>query len=659
MKLHTPDSVIEIQGSTEESTDFRLELNAKAFRVLSSGLYKDKIGSIVREICSNAYDGHVAGGNPTQAFELHLPDAFEPWFSVKDFGIGLSKEEIKSIYTSYFTSTKDKTNDFIGSFGLGSKSPFSYTDQFTITSTKEGITSVHSAYLKPCGTPSIIEMHSQTSFEPSGVEIKMSVKAEDYRSFAEAAKNQLAFFETKPVFTNAPYNFAVLSPFEGKKIEFAGTNFKAIAEKRGIMIVQGNVAYPLDVQLLGQAATREALDFINNLANNFYVAVYFNIGEINVTASREGLEYTKETIENILATFAGIQQEVEASIKDRVKNAKSNWEMATMLTSFGAISRLVDSGVQWLSDSDKPQKLIRGWSFDAGYKLTKAYYYTWQKSTKKVNQSRVNAGELDKIYFVDKDCKYVKSRIKAAAYGKEIWICNEGDKEAVTKALGGFDNFVALSTIPFVPAKRLSGSSQPKAEFYHVDIETLNLSKSTDDLEDYLDGESFICLDQTRKVLDYQDILKLRQLEVLKSYGVEVPEVVAMIPKDAIKARSKQENHVNLADFIAEKTKEVQGLANIRNTRIALAGMLGNVSERFAADTFKGTGIHRLAKLKLKALTYTKYAPDAIADKTLKPYVTAKIETSYQKVLVDNPILKIQAYDLRQLTDEELKSYLK
>jgi hypothetical protein len=39
--------------------------------------------------------------------------------------------------------------------------------------------------------------------------------------------------------------------------------------------------------------------------------------------------------------------------------------------------------------------------------------------------------------------------------------------------------------------------------------------------------------------------------------------------------------------------------------------------------------------------------------------VTAKIETSYQKVLVDNPILKIQAYDLRRLTDEELKSYLK
>ena len=57
---------------------FSLEATAKAFEALASNLYSDKIGSIVRELASNAYDAHVENGNPQEPFSVHLPTADAP-----------------------------------------------------------------------------------------------------------------------------------------------------------------------------------------------------------------------------------------------------------------------------------------------------------------------------------------------------------------------------------------------------------------------------------------------------------------------------------------------------------------------------------------------------------------------------------------------------
>ena len=69
---------IQAQGS------FTIKATGKAFRILSDGLYSDKILAVVRELSCNAYDAHVAAGMFVP-FEVHLPHALEPWFSVKDF----------------------------------------------------------------------------------------------------------------------------------------------------------------------------------------------------------------------------------------------------------------------------------------------------------------------------------------------------------------------------------------------------------------------------------------------------------------------------------------------------------------------------------------------------------------------------------------------
>ena len=104
-------------GATGE---FRIRNSAKAFKILSDGLYSNKIRAIVRELSCNALDSHIGAGKPNVPFEVHLPTVLEPWFAVRDFGLGLDGDQVTNIYTTYFESTKTDSNAFIGALGLSS-----------------------------------------------------------------------------------------------------------------------------------------------------------------------------------------------------------------------------------------------------------------------------------------------------------------------------------------------------------------------------------------------------------------------------------------------------------------------------------------------------------------------------------------------------------
>lgn len=174
MKLHTERETVE-RGGVSAETAFTIKTTAKAFDILSSGLYTDNITAIIRELSCNAADAHKLADNEDTPFEVHLPSKLEPWFHVRDYGTGLSDEQIRGelipvmhetedgdvvqdvdengelrftraggLYTTYFDSTKTDSNDFIGALGLGSKSPFSYTNAFEVISRFEGKRRVYS-----------------------------------------------------------------------------------------------------------------------------------------------------------------------------------------------------------------------------------------------------------------------------------------------------------------------------------------------------------------------------------------------------------------------------------------------------------------------------------------------------------------------------------
>lgn len=327
MKLNISDAAVQGSGF-EEVAGFQIEMNAKAFKVLSDTLYQDKIGSIVRELSCNAFDAHIDSGKAETPFEIHLPDAFEPYFSIRDYGAGISPDDIKTIYTSYFTSTKDQSNDSVGAFGLGSKTPFSYTDSFTVISIYNGIKTMYNAHMSK-GMPAIVAYgKSEKTDEPDGLEVNVSAESLDFKAFAAAVKKQLKFFPVKPTITNGEIEWDEYEPI----IEVPGFTVYDIVglanqprwgmynrEKNNLealFLKQGPVAYPVNFDIINQYLQSNNINktafysYLENSSNSYGKGIIIDmpIGTVEVTASREGISYSDVTIRNILSKFEAISK---------------------------------------------------------------------------------------------------------------------------------------------------------------------------------------------------------------------------------------------------------------------------------------------------------------------------------------------------------------
>ena len=312
-----------IVSNVAEIGEFRIRNSAKAFSILSSGLYANKIRAIVRELSCNATDSHVAAGRANTPFDVHLPNTLEPHFSIRDYGTGLSHEQVTSIYTTYFESTKTDSNAFIGALGLGSKSPFSYTDNFTVTAIKDGRKGIYSAFINGEGVPSIALMMQEDTDEPTGVEVKFSVnERHDFDKFRQEARVVYKHFALRPVVLgSADFQF-VDYEYESKDV-IPGVH--AVKDGRGSYAVMGNIAYPIEVP----AADQSIGDLRNLLGCG--LEMHFGIGELDFQASREGLSYIPSTIASIKAKLEQINAALAVVIAKEADAIENLWDRAVFL----------------------------------------------------------------------------------------------------------------------------------------------------------------------------------------------------------------------------------------------------------------------------------------------------------------------------------------
>jgi hypothetical protein len=309
-------------GTTGE---FKIRNSAKAFKILSDGLYSNKIRAIIRELSCNALDSHVGADKATVPFEVHLPTILEPWFAVRDFGMGLNGDQVVNIYTTYFESTKTDSNAFIGALGLGSKSPFSYTENFTVTAIKDGYKRIYSAFINEAGVPSIAEMSEELTDEGNGVEVKFSVTDRyDYQSFRNEAHNVFEWFEHKPTITG-------VDSFEHKSPQFKEKNIvpgvhSTDGRNSSCVAVMGNIAYPLN-------NIPETQKHFGDLAAllECSLVMEFAIGELDFAASREQLSYIPLTLNSIRRKLEELNANLAIHLAAKADAITNEWERADFL----------------------------------------------------------------------------------------------------------------------------------------------------------------------------------------------------------------------------------------------------------------------------------------------------------------------------------------
>jgi len=314
-----------IMSNVGEIGEFRIRNSAKAFNILSSGLYANKIRAIVRELSCNAVDSHTAAGKQDTPFDVHLPNSLEPWFSIRDYGTGLSHDQVTNIYTTYFESTKTASNEFIGALGLGSKSPFSYTDNFTVTAIKDGVKGIYTAFINESGVPSIAKMMDEQTTEPAGVEVRFAVEERyDFDKFRQEAKSVYEYFKLRPVISgNQEFKFK--DPEYKEKDIIPGVHYVGEGHSRNSYAIMGNIKYPIDVP-----NAEKSLDGLQGLLSCGLV-MEFNIGELDFQASREGLSYIPQTIEAIKNKLVALNGQLAIHIAQEADKITNLWERADYL----------------------------------------------------------------------------------------------------------------------------------------------------------------------------------------------------------------------------------------------------------------------------------------------------------------------------------------
>jgi len=327
MRLRNTNNAVELEG-VNSTSGFNIQANGKAFDILSKGLYTDSIMAVIRELSCNAYDSMVQSGNADTPFTVHLPSKLEPFFSVKDKGLGLSPEDVLGLYSTYFASTKTEDNNTTGAFGLGSKSPFSYSKAFDVIAHWEGQVRTYSVFMDDEGIPTMAELACVPSDEENGIEVKIAVRQDDYEEFRTKAATALRYFATLPTVVG-------YSGFEfNKHSDTATITDKFIVDRSGsgLTAVQGNVAYKVSRSQIEMKLDRACENFLSRHA----VTLFFDIGDLDIAANREEVRYDDETVQNIADTAEAAFQNYLEALNEEIN------KMDTTGSRYGVYKMLAD-----------------------------------------------------------------------------------------------------------------------------------------------------------------------------------------------------------------------------------------------------------------------------------------------------------------------------
>lgn len=281
--------------------------SAHIMTILRDTLYSDKILAVLREYSANAWDSHRTSGKANLPIKVQLPTFDEPTLMIRDFGRGLSRDEVFNVYTQYGASTKRDQDLAVGMLGIGSKSGFAYSDTFTVVSRFGGVKSAYTAMLDPSDKGLISLIGEEPCGDETGITIEIPVKTEDIDDFMRKASGLFIHFDPRPdinvQLTPPP---SVLGKFKSGTL-YTGNNGD-YDYNNPLTAVMGCVPYRIN---LSQVENFE--EGIPSFMRNLKAALLFDIGEVHINASREELKYSDKTKRAIIDKLNKLVEEYVTS----------------------------------------------------------------------------------------------------------------------------------------------------------------------------------------------------------------------------------------------------------------------------------------------------------------------------------------------------------
>ena len=320
-------------------------IDAEDMRYVASLLrnnYSNPTLAVVREISANALDANMEA-NASRKVEVTIPSTLNPHFVVRDFGGGLSEEDIFGLYSKYGKSTKRNSNNYIGAFGIGKFAPLSYGSSFSVVSYHGGKKSTYNVFVNDDDDTKIVKFSEESSSEPTGLCVEVAVSDDDVDTFREVCKNFFRFFsdEDMPKFIGVGEDEKFFDDYEVVMEAHDGSWFilddKADYWSRShhqSHAIMGRVHYPLDASAInfdsiavdGDEESERNARNLRELASQDNLYIRFDIGQLKLHHSRESLEYNKNTQLEILNTLQKVREDVETIAKEKLGDAEDLWD---------------------------------------------------------------------------------------------------------------------------------------------------------------------------------------------------------------------------------------------------------------------------------------------------------------------------------------------
>jgi hypothetical protein len=366
--------IVGIGQTTEETTNLetvKMTIDANSVDHLMinlTSLYSDPITAVVREYSSNAIDSHTKAG-VSQPIEITMPTENEPNFIVRDFGVGLSKDEIANVYSRYGLSTKNGNNDEIGGFGLGCKSALAITDRFDIVSVKDGYETT--AYIqknnKGVGVVHFVSNTPTTS--PNSTTITIPVEAKRISGFREATK-VFDTWKVGSVLIDGESNKAVQYQEDYLPISPAGETIgwiklNKVSEFRSggwgygfglwsnIRFIIGGNAYTLEKTNFGfqndpksitapLQSESKVIKAVAALVSNNPAIINLPIGSVDLTPSREAIMITEKSVATLVSSLNDFLEAVRSEAKAYIQTLDISDAVSTYANNFALFADEID-----------------------------------------------------------------------------------------------------------------------------------------------------------------------------------------------------------------------------------------------------------------------------------------------------------------------------
>jgi len=330
MKLEIEPQDVAVHGNFKTS-EFKTGDTAFIVDMFADKVYSHKERAVIREMACNAHDSHIMAGTEDVPFDVHIPTRLEPYFSLRDYGTGLSDEEVRDHYAGIGISTKRDNQNVIGCYGIGTLSPYSLADSFTVKSYKNGVCRTYSCYRNDQRVPVVSLLTECETDEPNGIEVNVSVEGKVYE-FGVEAVYVFKFWEgTLP---NINDKYIVEKCEDARKgYAFEGDDYGLKNTWGDVFAVMGNIAYTIPRDL-----------------DEFRCEGYlkFELGELSFDTGRENLAMDTKTKEALKAKFAAVKEALTADAIAQIEALPTAWDQAVLANELnkGDLGRKIKADLQ-------------------------------------------------------------------------------------------------------------------------------------------------------------------------------------------------------------------------------------------------------------------------------------------------------------------------